>query len=318
MARQNLGRVAMLSKGEYSSIVTYENLDIVTYNGSSYVCIQDSTGNLPTDTEYFDILAEKGADGEDGQQGAPATINGVNALTINANNGISLSQVGSTATISGSSLEDSISSVNSNIGVLSNLTTTEKSNLVGAINEVDSIALGANQAVSYASISTMVTAFNALDDDVYRVGQNIYIVTTDVPDLWVSSIESTSSTYTYTTDSAFTSALATNGYVQVGYYKLSALETQKVDLTNYYNKTETNTLLTAKTGSSAPTTSTTADYVGQIYLDTTNNKTYQCIDITGSTYTWVELVRADQLTNYTPKSAFSYDSVTDTLTITIA
>lgn len=112
------------------------------------------------------------------------------------------------------------------------LDTTRKT-IVGAINEVDSIAKGANQALSYGNYSTMVTAFNSLDDDVYKVGQNIYIVTTEVPDLWISGIESTSQTYTYTTDEAFTTELNTNGYVQVGYYKLSALETQKADLTNY-------------------------------------------------------------------------------------
>lgn len=117
------------------------------------------------------------------------------------------------------------------------LDTTRKT-IVGAINEVDSIAKGANQALSYGNYSTMVTAFNSLDDDVYKVGQNIYIVTTEVPDLWISGIESASQTYTYTTDEAFTTELNTNGYVQVGYYKLSALETQKVDLTNYVTNTD--------------------------------------------------------------------------------
>lgn len=66
MAKQNLGRVAMVSKGEYSSATNYERLDIVTYQGSSYVCKKDSIGNLPTNTEYFDLLAEKGIDGQDG------------------------------------------------------------------------------------------------------------------------------------------------------------------------------------------------------------------------------------------------------------
>lgn len=117
------------------------------------------------------------------------------------------------------------------------LDTTRKT-IVGAINEVDSIAKGANQALSYGNYSTMVTAFNSLDDDIYKVGQNIYIVTTEVPDLWISGIESASQTYTYTTDEAFTTELNTNGYVQVGYYKLSALETQKVDLTNYVTNTD--------------------------------------------------------------------------------
>lgn len=112
------------------------------------------------------------------------------------------------------------------------LTTTNKT-IPSAINEVNSIAKGANQALSYGNYQTMITAFNALANNIYNVGQNVMIITLEVPDLWISSIESTSQTYTYTTDEAFTTELSTNGYVQVGYYKLSALETQKVDLTDY-------------------------------------------------------------------------------------
>ena len=117
------------------------------------------------------------------------------------------------------------------------LDTTSKT-VVGAINEVNSIAKGSNQSLSFANYSAMVTEFNSLAGNEYNVGQNIMVVTLEVPDLWISGIESTSSTYTYTTDEAFTTALATNGYVQVGYYKLSALETQKVDLTDYVKNTD--------------------------------------------------------------------------------
>lgn len=119
---------------------------------------------------------------------------------------------------------------------------TVNKNIVPAINEVDSIAKGANQALSYGNYSAMVTAFNSLANNVYNVGQNVMIITLQVPDLWISGIESTSSTYTYTTDEAITTALSTNGYIQVGYYKLSALETQKVDLTDYATKTYVNNL----------------------------------------------------------------------------
>ena len=115
------------------------------------------------------------------------------------------------------------------------LTTTNKT-VPTAINEVNSIAKGANQAVSYSNYSAMVTAFNGLDDDVYNVGQNVMIVTLEVPDLWISGIESTSSTYTYVDDATIVNELQTNGYIQVGYYKLSMLETQKVDLTGYQEK----------------------------------------------------------------------------------
>lgn len=115
---------------------------------------------------------------------------------------------------------------------------TANKTIVGAINEVDGIAKGANQALSFVNYSTMIAEFNSLDDDVYNVGQNLYIVTVEVPDLWVSSVESTSSTYTYVDDATVINDLETNGYIQVGYYKLSMLETQKVDLTNYVTNTD--------------------------------------------------------------------------------
>lgn len=63
-------------------------------------------------------------------------------------------------------------------------------------------------------------------------------------------------------------------------------------------------MTTALTGSSAPTTSTTADVVGQFYIDTTNNKTYQCIAITTvggtTTYTWVQLIRVTDIAENGP------------------
>ena len=117
--------------------------------------------------------------------------------------------------------------------VTDNSLSTTSQTITGAINEVDSIAKGANQALSFADYETMVTTFNAAPASAYNIGQNIYILTLDVPDLWVSSVEASPVTYTYTTDAAFMTALETDGYVQVGYYKLSALETQEVDLTNY-------------------------------------------------------------------------------------
>ena len=104
------------------------------------------------------------------------------------------------------------------------------------VDTVESIAKGANQAVSFSNYSTMITALNTLPSDTYNVGQNIMIVTVEVPDLWVSEISESSIPYTYTDDATFVTALKENGSVQVGYYVLSQLETQKVDLTNYLEK----------------------------------------------------------------------------------
>ncbi len=144
------------------------------------------------------------------------------------------------------------------------LNTTNKT-ITGAINEVYSIARGANQAKSYIGYSEMITALNSLDDDVYISGQIINIETLLIPDLWVYSVESTNVPYTYTTDEAFTTALSTNGYVQVGYYKLSALETQKVDLTDYeQNTNKTTTISSSSTNAQYPSAKAVYDLFNSI------------------------------------------------------
>ena len=93
----------------------------------------------------------------------------------------------------------------------------------------ESIAKGANQSLSFGDYSTMISIFNSLSNDIYKTGKNILIVTLNVPDLWISEVAEESLPYIYTTDEDLTSLLKEQGYIQVGYYKLSALETQKVD-----------------------------------------------------------------------------------------
>lgn len=57
-------------------------------------------------------------------------------------------------------------------------------------------------------------------------------------------------------------------------------------------------------GNAAPTTATAANFVGQIYIDTTNNNTYQCTAITGDggnpevfTYTWSLVLKDTNVSN---------------------
>lgn len=71
MATKNLGRIFPVPAGDYSSSKTYKPLDMVTKNGSSYICKKDATGKDPeTQTEYWQLMASKGADGQDGEDGA--------------------------------------------------------------------------------------------------------------------------------------------------------------------------------------------------------------------------------------------------------
>ena len=102
---------------------------------------------------------------------------------------------------------------------------------------VDDRFNGANKSLAYANYQDMINDLSMPGQHslAYRVGQNIYIQTLNVPDLWISEFRDggPGNYYTYTSDEDFINELKTNGFVKVGYYNLSALETQKVDLSNY-------------------------------------------------------------------------------------
>ena len=66
MAQVNLGSIKFKWKGIYAGSTAYTIDDVVSYNGSSYICIQASTGNLPTDTTYFEQMSSAGTNGTDG------------------------------------------------------------------------------------------------------------------------------------------------------------------------------------------------------------------------------------------------------------
>lgn len=61
-------------KGAYNAGTTYAVNDVVSYDGSSYICILESTGNVPTNVTYFSMLAAGGEDGDDGADGIYSAI----------------------------------------------------------------------------------------------------------------------------------------------------------------------------------------------------------------------------------------------------
>lgn len=65
MATVNLGRIKFVWQGAYNGATAYVADDVVSYNGSSYICILASTGNLPTNTTYWNQMSAKGTDGTD-------------------------------------------------------------------------------------------------------------------------------------------------------------------------------------------------------------------------------------------------------------
>ena len=55
-----IGRVSINPQGEYSSGTQYQRLDVVTYNGSGYICIQNCQNIPVTNTSYWYLLVSKG------------------------------------------------------------------------------------------------------------------------------------------------------------------------------------------------------------------------------------------------------------------
>ena len=58
MPTVNLGRIKPIYRGAYSAATAYQPLDFVSYNGVTYFCTAASTGNLPTDTAFFQAVVD--------------------------------------------------------------------------------------------------------------------------------------------------------------------------------------------------------------------------------------------------------------------
>jgi len=65
MATINLGNIKFNWQGAYAGGTAYAIDDVVSYNGSSYICKLASTGNLPTNTTYWDQMSSAGTNGTD-------------------------------------------------------------------------------------------------------------------------------------------------------------------------------------------------------------------------------------------------------------
>ena len=95
-------------------------------------------------------------------------------------------------------------------------------------DEAYNIAQGRAKAVSFATYNDMVAALKAAGKTDYKVGDNLFIIATDVPDYWVS-------------------AVLDNNTGDTGYFSISPLESQKVDLSEYQKKTDNSLNTTNKT-----------------------------------------------------------------------
>lgn len=111
-------------------------------------------------------------------------------------------------------------------------------------NELRDGLAGKANTKTYENYQAFVTAMGLLSKSELKVGDNIYIKKLDVPDMWVTAVNATSVSYSYTNDQAIINALDTTDGLTVGYFSFSKLETEKVDLSTYQTKTD-NSLATA-------------------------------------------------------------------------
>lgn len=57
---EDMGPLGFNPTGNYSATRDYHKLDVVSFHGSSYAAKSDTLGNPPTDTDYWELLAEGG------------------------------------------------------------------------------------------------------------------------------------------------------------------------------------------------------------------------------------------------------------------
>jgi chemotaxis protein histidine kinase CheA len=61
LSEKNLGKIRPIYRGTYDPQFTYTPLDFLKYQDEFYVNIETSTGNLPTDSQFFDKIVSAGA-----------------------------------------------------------------------------------------------------------------------------------------------------------------------------------------------------------------------------------------------------------------
>lgn len=79
MPKTKLGKVSISPKGEWNKTAVYEQLDLVTYNGGSWLCTFPNTAQAPTKGEYWTQIAAKG---DTGAKGDPGTAEASSGLTV--------------------------------------------------------------------------------------------------------------------------------------------------------------------------------------------------------------------------------------------
>lgn len=175
--------------------------------------------NLTTDekTTIVGAINEVDAHADTAQQTAETAQTTADNATTLANNAVATAN-GAVATANEAKTTAQTAETNANNAV-------DTANAANATaDEAKAIAQGSQRAIGFATLQAAITALNGYSNTQLKVGDNVYIVETGVPDLWVAAVEQNSVAYNYTTNDAFNDDLVENTLVQVGYYKFAYLE----------------------------------------------------------------------------------------------
>ena len=118
-------------------------------------------------------------------------------------------------------------------------TKTELSTTTALASEAKSIAQGRARATACSNYNEVLALLKLAEKTSYNTGDIFYVLALEVPDLWICGIEEETSDYEYISDQDIVNSIKSNGFIKVGYFKLSLLESDKIDLTNYVPNTRT-------------------------------------------------------------------------------
>ena len=128
--------------GTYGSGTTYATGDVVTYNGSSYVARQATTGNTPGDTAYWQTLASQGGTGAQGPTGAQG-IQGIQGNT-GATGSAATVAVGSTSSVANDGTASVTNAGSSSAATLNFVLRDGPTGATGAPGVIQTVTAGTN------------------------------------------------------------------------------------------------------------------------------------------------------------------------------
>ena len=143
--------------------------------------------------------------------------------------------------------EEQKSDIDGRLLVINNTISQNKTATDSAIQRIEDVLEGKEQAIAFTNYQAVVDDFNYAATNKYNVGQSVYVQSVNVPDLWVYSVENTHVDFAYVGDEDIIETLETTGTVQFGYYKLAMMETKTASVANAVTLDTAQTITNTKT-----------------------------------------------------------------------